>query len=265
MALESSPVEGTRHWLPPRAPESRDAVPQSFVPGRQVEGGERASTPTAQGAQTYSEECSRRTLRYPHPARAPPDERGSIAPSASRPLGRSFSAAHGGCCSRAARLCAGPVACSRRPRSRAPGLGPVGDGRREPEPGPVNPGGKQKPGKDEQARPASPTQVGARRDGERLPRPPGSAPPRGSTGPSYGRGTEGPGSGAGSLRRAGLEASRAPLARTHRSRTGELREGAGRWRGSGWTAKEEIRIPRRHDRPPDPCGHEAGTCRCGCS
>lgn len=55
------------------------------------------------------------------------------------------------------------------------------------------------------------------------------------------------------------------LARTRRARVGEPREGAGRRRGGGWTAKEGIRLPGRRGRPPDPCGHGAGTCRCGCS
>lgn len=117
-----------------------------------------------------------RALGVPAPLLPPPG-----------PAGRSFSPARGGgCCSRAARLCAGPVACSGRPRSWAPGLGRVGDRRREPEPGPVNPGGKQKPGEDERARAASPPREGARGDRERLPRPPGSTPPGGSAGPAAG-------------------------------------------------------------------------------
>lgn len=141
------------------------------------DGGEHASTPTAPGAQTESEERSSGTLRYPHPPRAPPGVRGSIAPAASRrtahpgstsPAGpgpgrRSFSPARGGGRSRAARLSAGPAACSGRSRSQAPGLGRVGGDRREPEPGPVTSGRKQKPGEDERARPASTPRGGARR------------------------------------------------------------------------------------------------------
>lgn len=140
------------------------------------EGGEHASTPTARGAQTESEEGSRGTLGYPRPPRAPPGVRGSIAPGVPAhrsprldfarrpgPRRRSFSPARGGCCSRAARLSAGPAACSGRSRSQAPGLGRVGGRRREPEPGPVTSGGKQKPGEDKPARPASPPRGGARR------------------------------------------------------------------------------------------------------
>lgn len=88
---------------------------------------------------------------------------------------------------------AGPAACSRRLRSQAPGLGRVGD--RGQEPGPVNPGGKQKPGEDEQARP--PRLRERVRGGERLPLLPGCAPPEGSTGPAARRSAEGPRSGAG--------------------------------------------------------------------
>lgn len=90
--------------------------------------------------------------------------------------------------------------------------------------------------------------------------------PEGATAPSPGVAwRKGPRSGAGGLRRAGFKASRAPLAQTSRSRAREPREGAGRWNGSGRSAKEGIRLPGHRSCPPHPCGHGADTCRSSCS
>lgn len=158
---------------------------------------------------------------------------------------RSFSPARGGYCSRAAR----PSRQSRRLLRPAAvtGAGP----RTSRSPGPVTPGGKQKPGKDQRARPASPPRGGARRGrgaalaaarlraSRREPRPRGLA------------GRKGAPRRAGDLRRVRLEASPAPLSPTRRSRTGEPHEEAERRSGKAAGPQRRNSAPGA-PRPPAP-------------
>ncbi|XP_026338246.2 collagen alpha-1(I) chain-like [Ursus arctos] len=244
------------------------------------ESGEHASTPTARGAQTESEERSSGTLRYPRPPRAPPGVRGSIAPAASRRT------AHPGSTSPAARAPEGEVSL---PPAAAAAHAPPGS-RRVPQPAPGGRGHRRRASGESGAadgsrnRDLSPRAGNKSRvrtsgrdlprlregerggGGERLSRPPDSAPPGGSTGPAGRRGAEGPRSWAKGIRRARLEASPAQLA-PKRSFGGwdTVREGTPKRRGGPRTAKERIRFPGRRSRPPHPCGHGAGTCRRGCS
>lgn len=178
---------------------------------------------------------------------------------------RSFSPARGGRCSRAARLSAGPAACSGRPRSRAPGLGRVEttDGSRSRDlstragnKSRVRTSGRDQPrlreGERREARRAAPA-ASRLRASRREHRPRGPAGRRGASQWGWGPSARWP------------QGFPGPVARTRGSRAEEPREGAGRWRGGGRTTREGIRLPGRRSHPPHPCGYGVGTCRSGCS
>ncbi|XP_038533233.1 basic proline-rich protein-like [Canis lupus familiaris] len=216
------------------------------------EGGERASTPAARGAQTESEGAA--AGRSVILARQGPRQV-CAAPSRPRRPGARLTAAR-------LRPPPGPRGEVSLPpaAAAAPGLGRVGGRRREPEPGPVTSGGKQKPGEDERARRASPPRGGAPRARERLPE--GAPAPR-AGGARWGRrGWAGGGRRARSRpprRRSPRGAAAGPGTRAYRGPRGGAAARGPR------PAKEGIRLPGRCGRPPHPCGHGAGTCRRGCS
>lgn len=221
IAGEDGPRTGTAG-----SARQRDALPATR-PGAAGEAGSAPPHPPPRSA-NLPRGAQSRPLR---PPRAPPDERGSIAPSASR-----RTALPGGLVPppgpRQAKFLSRPRRRLLTRRVPPPAPGGRGHERRASgesgpptgaEPGPVNPGGKQKPvrasGRDRprlRERERGGTGSGSRgrpaprlREGAPAPRPGGrrGAPQRG-----WG------------LRRAGREAPPAPLARTRRPPLGQPRE-----------------------------------------